>query len=270
MKQMLHAATEYIRQQYPEKPDIAVVLGSGLGDWADTLTDSVTIAYTTVPGMPVSDVAGHGNCFIFGKKCGKTVMVMKGRVHLYEGKTVQDVVFPIRLMYGLDIPTLVLTNAAGAVNTDYRPGDLMLLTDHINLSGHNCLIGTDALDFGVRFPSMCDTYDSALRKLVTECAERLGVLLRRGVYYYCTGPSYETPAEICAIRSLGGDAVGMSTVHEATAAVQQGMKVLGISCITNMAAGILAQPLSHEEVMQTGKKVKEKFARLLDQILSSI
>ena len=173
-------------------------------------------------------------------------------------------------MKRLGVTKLIITNAAGGVNTDFKPGDLMLITDHINLSGHNALRGSEATEFGERFPSMSAAYDKRLREVAQRAASRLGIMLRSGVYFYSTGPSFETPAEIRAIRILGGDAVGMSTVHETTAAVQQGMQVLGISCITNMAAGILDVPLTHSEVLETGERVKDKFAMLVDEIIRII
>lgn len=263
-------AANYILNVCGKTPDCAVILGSGLGQWGDTLENGHVIPYSEIPGMPVSSVKGHSNCFIIGEKCGKTVLAMKGRIHLYEGWSAQETVFPIRIMKRLGVTKLIITNAAGGVNTDFKPGDLMLITDHINLSGHNALRGSEATEFGERFPSMSAAYDKQLREVAQRAASRLGIMLRSGVYFYSAGPSFETPAEIRAIRILGGDAVGMSTVHETTAAVQQGMRVLGISCITNMAAGILDVPLTHSEVLETGERVKDKFAMLVDEIIRII
>jgi len=263
-------AAEYIISKMGGEFDCAVILGSGLGDWGDSLTNAVKVPYSEIAGMPTSEVKGHANCFIGGKCGDKKVLVMKGRVHLYEGWSPQDVVYPIRIMHHLGIKNLILTNAAGGVNLSFKPGDLMLITDHINFSGHNPLRGQDALNYGERFPSMSEVYSRELAVKAHNTANECGIMLKDGVYYYSVGPSFETPAEIRAIRVLGGDAVGMSTVHEATAAVQQGMKVLGISCITNMAAGILDQPLTHAEVLETGQRVKEKFAKVLSSIIYTI
>ena len=263
-------AAEYIASKIGRDFDCAVILGSGLGDWGDSLDCSVSVPYSECDGMPTSGVQGHANCFIGGKCGDKRVLVMKGRVHLYEGWSASDVVYPIRLMYHLGVKNLIITNAAGGVNMSFKPGDLMLITDHINLSGHNALRGQDALEYGERFPSMSEVYSRNLASKANNAANDCGIVLKNGVYFYSVGPSFETPAEIRAIRVLGGDAVGMSTVHEACVAVQQGMSVIGISCITNMAAGILDQPLTHSEVLETGQRVKEKFSKVLRAIIEVI
>ncbi len=263
-------AAEYILTKTGGGFDCAVILGSGLGEWGDTLTEQVRIPYADIAGMPISAVQGHANCFISGKCGNKKVLAMKGRIHLYEGWSATDVVYPIRIMYYLGIKNIIITNAAGGVNLTFKPGDLMVITDHINFSGHNALRGQEALNFGERFPSMSCVYSKDLIKKAVDAAHDCGIILKSGVYYYSVGPSFETPAEIKAVRALGGDAVGMSTVHEATAAVQQGMKVLGISCITNMAAGILDQPLTHAEVLETGKRVSQKFSKVLNSVIGII
>lgn len=270
MYKKVEAAAEYLKSKIGTVPEIAIVLGSGLGKYAQTLENSISIPYKEIPGMPATTVVGHQGAFVCGKKQGKNVLLMQGRAHYYEGNTLDQVIFPIRVLKLLGIKTLILTNAAGAVNTSYHHGEFMLISDHINLTGNNCLIGQSALDFGPRFPSMTCIYDKELRKLAKAAAEELDIAMHEGVYYYCTGPSFETPAEIRAIRILGGDAVGMSTVHEAVAAVQMDIIVLGISCLTNMAAGILDQPLTHEEVMETGNKVAAKFAKLIDNIIKNL
>ena len=263
-------AADYVLSKTQGGFDCAIILGSGLGDWGDNLTDATVIPYGDIPGMPTSAVKGHANCFICGMLGNKRVLAMKGRIHLYEGWSAQDVVFPIRIMYYLGIKRLIITNAAGGVNLGFKPGDLMLITDHINFSGRNALMGELALEFGERFPSMSEVYSKELAQRAMTAAHDCGIMLKSGVYYYSVGPSFETPAEIKAVRILGADAVGMSTVHEATAAVQQGMEVLGMSCITNMAAGILDQPLTHAEVLETGNRVREKFAKVINAIIKAI
>ena len=248
MNEVIKAAG-YIKSKLTVTAQTGLVLGSGLGNYADGLSNASVIHYKDVPGMPVSTVQGHKGAFVIGEKAGRQIICLQGRVHYYEGRSPEETVFPIRVLKALGINKLILTNAAGAVNTDFAPGDLVCITDHINLTGLNPLRGTKT------------ALDSALQA---------GIKLKQGVYYYCAGPSYETPAEIRAIRILGGDMVGMSTVYETVAAVQAGIKVLGISCITNMAAGILKTPLSHAEVMETGKKAAGAFASLIDKIIENI
>ena len=269
MKDVLKAAG-YIKSRVILTAETALVLGSGLGNYADSLNSPHVIHYKDVPGMPVSTVQGHKGAFVIGCKDEKQIICLQGRVHYYEGRSPEETVFPIRVLQTLGIKKLILTNAAGAVNTSFAPGNLVCITDHINLTGLNPLRGTKALDFGERFPSMSEAYSAKLRGIALEAALETGIPLKQGVYYYCAGPSYETPAEIRAIRVLGGDMVGMSTVYETTAAVQAGMEVLGISCITNMAAGILNQQLSHAEVMETGQKAAGLFASLIDKIIEKI
>lgn len=268
MKQYIDEAAAYIKSKTDSKPSVGLVLGSGLGAYGETLENAVHIAYKDIPHMKTSTVVGHAGAFILGEKAGKTVIAMQGRLHYYEGHSLDDVVFPIRLMAALGVGRIIITNAAGGVNTAFAPGDLMLITDHINLTGINVLHGQASLEFGDRFPSLSQPYDRAWQALVQKSGEKAGIKLQKGVYYYCTGPSYETAAEIRAIRALGGDAVGMSTVHETVCAVQMGMRVLGISCISNMACGVLDQPLEHKEVLETTARVREQFVKFLDEILT--
>lgn len=250
------------------KADIAVILGSGLGGYVEALEDAKSISYKEIPGFPVSTAPGHEGRWWSGRLHGKTVCMMQGRFHSYEGYDMQDVTLPIRVMKRLGVKLLILTNAAGGVNTSYRPGDLMLIEDFINLSGKNPLTGPNLDDFGPRFPDMCHVYDVPLQKLAQQVADELNIRLQKGVYCWMNGPCYESPAEIRMCRILGGDAVGMSTVPESIVANHCGMQILGISCITNMAAGILDQPLSHQEVMETGEKVKETFRALIDGVIA--
>jgi len=250
--------------------DIAVVLGSGLGDYDAALTDVREISYSDIPHFPVSTVPGHAGKLLCGTLFDKRVMMMSGRFHCYEGYDIKDIVRPVRVMARIGVKALILTNAAGAVNTGFYPGDLMLISDHINLSGKNPLVGPNLDEFGTRFPDMSNVYDKDLRYLAQRVAAKENILLREGVYTMFLGPCYETPAEVRMARILGGDAVGMSTVPEAITAVHSGMKVLGISCLTNMAAGILEQPLSHQEVMETGAKARDTFRRVLDGVIAEM
>lgn len=250
--------------------DIAVILGSGLGGFEEQLLDPVEIDYDEIPGFPTSTVAGHAGKFIVGTLRDKRVLVMSGRIHSYEGYSMDKVTLPIRVMRLLGVKTLIVTNAAGGVNTAFKPGDLMLIEDFINLSGRNPLRGKNQDRFGPRFPDMTNAYDPELRQIALQEAEKLGIELKRGVYCWMNGPSYETPAEIRMVRILGADAVGMSTVPETIVARHCGMRVLGISSITNMAAGVLDQPINHEEVLAVGREVKESFSRLLDAVIDRL
>ena len=250
--------------------EIAIVLGSGLGDFGKELTNTVEIPYEEIPGFPVTTVPGHAGKFIFGDLAGKRVMLMSGRFHSYEGYSMEDVTLPIRIMARIGVKKLILTNAAGGVNTQFSAGCLMLITDFINLSGKNPLRGRNLDEFGPRFPDMCNAYSPELRKLALNSAEELGVNLEQGVYCWMNGPCYETPAEIRMCRTLGADAVGMSTVPETIVARHSGMEVLGISCITNMAAGVLDQPINHEEVMEMGRRVRDDFASLLTAVVGKM
>lgn len=245
------------------KPELGLVLGSGLGFFADDCIQvEGVLPYAEIAGMPVSTVPGHAGRFVYGRLGEKRVIAMQGRFHFYEGYDMAQLTLPIRLMRQLGVQTLFLTNAAGGINRAYTPGDFMLLQDHINFLGTNPLIGTGAGD-GPRFPDMSAVYDPALRAAIREWAQSSGLDLKEGVYLATTGPSFETPAEIRAFAALGADAVGMSTVPEAIVARQCGMRVVAISCITNAAAGISPQPLSHEEVTETADRVRPQFAALL-------
>jgi purine-nucleoside phosphorylase len=263
-------AVAYIEPKLTEKPTIGLVLGSGLGVLADEIENPVVIPYSEIPGFSSSTVVGHKGQLVIGKLEGKQVVAMQGRFHYYEGHSLDAVVFPIRVMKLLGVETIVVTNAAGGINESYRPGDLMLIRDHINMTFRNPLIGPNDESFGVRFPDMSEAYSKQLRALAKEVAQEQGIELQEGVYVGLLGPSYETPAEIRMLRILGGDAVGMSTVPEVIVARHMNMKVLGISCISNMAAGILEQPLSHEEVMETTEKVKTQFLTLVHGIVAKL
>lgn len=262
-------AAAYIREALGEA-DIAVVLGSGLGDYVEALQDARMIPYSEIPGFPASTVAGHAGELWAGTLHGKRVLMMRGRFHSYEGHPLSDVVLPIRAMARMGVKDLILTNAAGAVNVDFAPGDLMLITDFINFSGKNPLTGPNIDELGPRFPDMSRAYDKRLRAIAAEAAAERVITLREGVYAWFNGPTYETPAEIRMARVLGADAVGMSTVPETIAAVHAGMRVLGVSCLTNMAAGILDAPLSHQEVMETGERVRGTFRTLLDGVIEKL
>ncbi len=262
-------AAEYITQQCGTA-EIAVVLGSGLGDYAERLEDAKTLPYASIPHFPVSTVEGHAGNWHAGTLHGKKVYLMQGRFHAYEGYSMEEVTMPIRVMARLGVKTLILTNAAGGVNTSFPQGCLMLIDDVINLSGRNPLIGPNLKEFGPRFPDMTYALDPALKTLARDTAKTLDIPLQQGVYCWLTGPSYETPAEIRALRLLGADAVGMSTVPEIIVGRHSGMKVMGISCITNMAAGILDQELDMYEVIETGKRVKHIFASLVDGVIERL
>ena len=246
------------------KSDIAVILGSGLGDYVEALENPKTISYKDIPGFPVSTVPGHAGRWVAGELHGKKVCMMQGRFHSYEGYDMFDVTLPVRVMAKLGVKTLIVTNACGGVNLSFKPGDLMLINDFINLAGKNPLVGPNLDEFGPRFPDMSRAYGREHMALAKECAKELGIDLQEGVYLWMSGPCFETPAEIRMARVIGADAVGMSTVPETI------VRVLGVSCITNMAAGILDQPLNHEEVMETGNKVKHTFRALLDRVIEKM
>ncbi|MEJ8544958.1 purine-nucleoside phosphorylase [Brevibacillus borstelensis] len=263
-------AVRYIEPKLSEKPAIGLVLGSGLGVLADEIENPVIIPYHEIPGFTASTVVGHKGQLVIGKLRGKQVVAMQGRFHYYEGHDLDAVVFPIRVMKMLGVETIIVTNAAGGINETYQPGNLMLIADHINMTFRNPLIGQNDEQLGARFPDMSEAYSKSLRGLAKEVAAEQGIELKEGVYVGLLGPSYETPAEIRMLRILGGDAVGMSTVPEVIAAKHMKMNVLGISCISNMAAGILEQPLSHEEVMETTEKVKAQFLSLVNGIVAKL
>ncbi|UFJ42869.1 purine-nucleoside phosphorylase [Brevibacillus humidisoli] len=263
----IEQAKTFIESKINAQPEIGLVLGSGLGVLADEVEEAVRIPYEEIPHFTKSTVEGHKGQLVIGKLRGKTVVAMQGRFHYYEGHSLDAVTFPIRVMKAIGVNKIVVTNAAGGINFDYRPGDLMLITDHINFTFRNPLIGPNDDTLGVRFPDMSEAYSKRLRALAKESAAALNIPLQEGVYVGLLGPSYETPAEIRMLRTLGGDAVGMSTVPEVIVARHAGIEVLGISCISNVAAGILEQPLSHEEVMETTERVKEKFLSLVQDIV---
>lgn len=255
-----------IRQRTDATPSVAMILGSGLGSFADTLESPVRIPYSDLEGCPVSTVKGHAGQFVVGMKHGVSVIAMQGRVHAYEGLPIERVVHPLRVMWRLGARSLVVTNAAGGLNPDHAPGTLMLITDHINLTGKNPLVGENVEEVGPRFPDMTTAYTPKLRALARKAAEKIELSLEEGVYVGNLGPTYETPAEVRMCRIIGGDAVGMSTVPEVIVASHLGMEVLGISCITNHAAGILDQPLDHSEVTEVATRVRARFIELLDTV----
>lgn len=263
MRAKIEEAAAHIASRCRVEPEIGLILGSGLGVVGDRLEEAVTIPYGDIPHFPVSTVEGHAGELALGLLEGRKVALMRGRFHLYEGYDAEQIALPIRVLKRLGVRTLLVTNAAGGINTSFVPGDLMLISDHLNLTGRNPLVGRNDDSLGPRFPDMSEAYSKRLRAVARETAAALGIPLREGVYAGLLGPSYETPAEIRMLRALGADAVGMSTVTEVIAARHAGLEVLGISCISNMAAGILDQPLSHEEVMETTERVKERFLSLV-------
>ncbi|MBE6050081.1 MAG: purine-nucleoside phosphorylase [Clostridium sp.] len=266
----IETSSDYIKKASKYKPTIGLILGSGLGSLADLIEDPEFYSYEDIPNFPVSTVEGHEGRLVIGNLHGKIVVTMQGRFHYYEGYTMQEVTFPIRVMKLLGIETLIVTNASGAVNKDFKPGDLMIINDHINLSGTNPLIGKNLDTFGVRFPDMSTAYDKDLIALAKKVAADQNINIKEGVYAFMSGPTYETPAEIRMINILGGDAVGMSTVPEVIVANHSKIKVIGISCLTNMAAGILDQPLNHEEVIKTSTMVKNKFMNLMSALITAL
>lgn len=264
-------AKEFIKQKIGDfEPQIGIVLGSGLGGILQNMQVHTQVDYKDIPEFPTSTVAGHNGRFIFGAYAGKPCVIMQGRVHFYEGYTMEQVVMPVRLMGLLGIKTLLLTNAAGGVNSDFRPGDLMLITDHISTFVPSPLLGENLDELGPRFPDMTRVYNRLLREKLLNSAHACGMGLQKGVYVQLTGPQYETPAEIRMLKLLGADAVGMSTVCEAVAARHMGINVCGVSCISNMAAGISASPLSHQEVQQAGKSVTPKLTELIEHFVNSL
>jgi purine-nucleoside phosphorylase len=264
------AAADAVRAKVAAAPQIGIVLGSGLGDFANALTESVSMRYADLPHWPASNVVGHDGRLVVGTAKGKTVAALAGRSHAYEGHDLQTTTFAIRVLGLLGVKTLILTNAAGGVNTGFSQGALMIIDDHINLIGDNPLVGPNDDRFGPRFPDMTEVYSARLRKIADEAGRAVKLLLPHGAYVALLGPSYETPAEIRYLRAIGADAVGMSTVPEAIVARHMGLEVLGISCITNMAAGVLPQPLDHAEVMETTRRVRGEFIALLEAILERL
>ncbi|WP_392564580.1 purine-nucleoside phosphorylase [Orbus wheelerorum] len=264
----IQSAVSYIENLTSKKPTIGIILGSGLGAFADTLQNAVHIPYDDIPYFAKSAAVGHANELVIGDIAGKTIVAMKGRFHYYEGFSLDQVTFPVRVMKMLGVEKLIITNACGAVNTNFAPGDLMLITDHINLTANNPLMGPNNPELGVRFLDVSEVYSKKLRGIVSDVAKGLGITLQQGVYAWWTGPTYETPAEIRMIRTLGADAVGMSTVPEALIARHSGVETIGISCLTNMACGILDQPLSHDEVIETAERVKSTFLKLITETIA--
>ena len=261
---------EILEKSNSTKPLVGLVLGSGLGQYAEAIENPVAFPYVSLPDFPVSTIAGHAGRLVIGQLCGKTVIAMQGRIHMYEGYRKEDVILPVRVMARLGIKTLILTNAAGGVTLDFEPGTLMLIRDHINFSGVNPLSGPNMEQFGPRFPDMSEVYSKCLReRLLIRCREKQ-LAVKEGIYMMFHGPSFETPAEIRMARALGADAVGMSTVLEAIAARHAGLAVLGISCITNFAAGVSNHVLSHEKVMETTSQSSRRFSQLLDLAMDCI
>jgi purine-nucleoside phosphorylase len=267
---LAETAAQSILQRTSLRPRIGLVLGSGLGGFADSLTDAARIPFHEIPAFPRSTAIGHAGQMVIGNAGTTPVAVMQGRVHLYEGYSPHQVAFPMRVFGRMGIRSVILTNAAGGINLNYQQGALVLIRDHINLQGTNPLAGPNDDRFGVRFPDMTHAYAKDYRALAKEEAAKLGMNLHEGVYAALLGPSYETPAEINYLRIIGADLVGMSTAFEVIAARHLGIKVLAISCVTNMAAGILDQPLSHKEVMETGERVRSSFEALLRAVLPRI
>jgi purine-nucleoside phosphorylase len=268
--QRVEAAAAAVRARVGEAPDVAVVLGTGLGAFADDLADRTAVSYADIPDWPASGVVGHAGRLVAGAAGGRRVLALSGRAHLYEGHDLATATFATRVLGRLGVRTLLVTNAAGGINEQFGQGALMVIEDHINLLGTNPLVGPNDARFGRRFPDMSDAYSARLRALAFEVAAARGLTLERGVYIAVTGPSYETPAEIRAFRVLGADAVGMSTVPEVIVARHMGIEVLGISCISNMAAGILPQPLTEEEVIETTARVRDQFVSLLEGVVGRL
>lgn len=263
INQRIENALAYIRTKTASKPRIGLILGSGLGDFVNNLSDLTCVPYAEIPDFPVSTVEGHEGVFVFGNINNIPVVILRGRFHYYEGYSQQEITMPVRIMKKLGVETLIITNAAGGINFDFSAGTLMLITDHINYSGNNPLIGPNPDEFGPRFPDVSDIYTKALRVRIKEAAEKEGLPLREGVYIMYSGPNFETAAEIRFFRLIGADAVGMSTVPEALVACHCGMKVIGVSCITNMATGVLYKKLTHEEVFKTANRVKSDFEKVV-------
>jgi purine-nucleoside phosphorylase len=259
----MQAAFDYIRSQTSREPRVAVVLGSGLGAFAEELSHPLQIPYAGIPGWPVSTAVGHAGQLVFGKIDGLEIAVMAGRSHLYEGYSPAEVTMGVRVLHQLGVRSIIFTNAAGGINLSYSAGALVLISDHINLQGSNPLIGPNDDSAGPRFPDMSDAYSADYRAIAHQVAGELGIPMPEGVYAAVTGPSYETPAEIKYLRTIGADLIGMSTVPEVIVANHLGMRVLAISCVTNMAAGILPQKINHEEVLETGRRVRDTLVAFL-------
>ncbi len=263
-------AVDYIYQKTNKRPKVGLVLGSGLGVLADEMVDAVHLPFKDIPHFVKPTAEGHKGELVVGKLNGVEVVLLNGRYHYYEGYRLDEITFPIRVMKLMGVEKVILTNACGAINTSFKPGDLMVITDHVNLTGNNPLIGKNISEFGPRFPDATEIYSKRMREVALRVGSELGISLQQGVYAWWTGPMYETPAEIKMIRVLGGDAVGMSTVPEAIVAAHAGIEVLGISCLTNMASGILPRKLSHQEVLDVASDVRESFGKLVQSIVAKI
>ncbi|MBJ6363459.1 purine-nucleoside phosphorylase [Paenibacillus sp. GCM10012307] len=266
----IQEAAGYITSLTSDQPEIGLIMGSGLGILSDYIEDATIIPYHQIPHFPISTVVGHAGELLIGKLAGRTVVLMSGRFHMYEGYGPELTAFPVRVMKALGVKHLIVTNAAGGINIEFKPGDLMVITDHINLTGRNPLVGRNDEELGDRFPDMSQAYSRRLGAIAKDEAAKLGFGLREGVYVGVLGPSYETPAEIRMMRTMGADAVGMSTVAEVIAARHSGIEVLGISCISNMASGILDQPLSHQEVIETTDKAQAQFLSLILAVIPAV
>jgi purine-nucleoside phosphorylase len=267
---LAESASAFLLAKTGLRPKVGVVLGSGLGAFADELSDALRVPYSRIPSFPRSTAIGHAGQMVIGKAGDIPVAAMQGRVHLYEGYSAEQVAFPVRVLGRMGIRALIITNAAGGINTKYEQGTLVVISDHINLQGQNPLVGENDERFGPRFPDMTQAYWKPYREMALRAARKLGKTVHEGVYAGLLGPSYETPAEIRYLRTIGADLVGMSTIAEVIAARQMGIKVLGISCVTNMAAGILDQPLDHQEVLDTAERVKGDFVGLLRGVLGDV
>ena len=270
MLTQINIITDYLQDKITPKPNIGLILGSGLGVLANEIKEPKKINYDDIPHFPVATVTGHSGQLVSGYLENKKVIAMQGRVHYYEGYTMQEITIPVRVMRMLGVNKLIVTNAAGGINLDFNPGDLMIITDHINLMGNNPLRGEYFEELGLRFPDMTAAYKPGLKNLTEKTAVTNQISIKKGIYVGVHGPCYETPAEIRYLRTIGADAVGMSTVPEVIVANQVGLEVLGISCITNMAAGVMPQPLDHRDVMQIAEKVKPKFIKLLKAVLKEM
>lgn len=268
--QSMEAAKAFIQSRTTAEPQIGLILGSGLGELADEITNAVAIPYETIPHFPVSTVEGHAGRLVVGELNGKTVVAMQGRFHYYEGYSMQEVTFPVRVMKALGVKRLFVTNACGGMNPAFKPGDLMLIKDHLNLTGANPLIGANEPSLGPRFPDMSRAYTPELLTLVKETAASLGIEVREGVYGGISGPNYMTPAELVMLRRLGADAVGMSTVPEAIVASHMAMQVIGISCVTDMAIGEELEPLTHEQVIEVANRTKPRFITLVKAVVAKL
>jgi purine-nucleoside phosphorylase len=269
LREEVDLAAQHVLARSALRPTIGLILGSGLGAFADTLADAISVPFGALPHFPVSTAVGHKGALVLGTSRGTPVAVMAGRVHHYEGYSLQQVAFPTRVLARLGVRTLIVTNAAGAVNERFAPGELMVIRDHINLMGGNPLIGPNDEALGPRFPDLSAAYDAGLRALACDTCRDVGVRAHEGVYLALSGPSYETPAEIRMLRTLGADAVGMSTVPEVIVARHMGLRVLGLSCLTNMAAGIGSAPLDHKEVLEVGERVKTGLLEILARLIAA-